>query len=112
MFEVLYKNIYVNLDENHKLNINLGLIIIILTINGYYAYQRFVTKKNDEKFIKFYKDLYYDFLRFLFIEFGIIISELIDSNKFNITRSLGRIAFVHIALVLFHNSKWVLEDIT
>jgi hypothetical protein len=45
MFEILYKNIYLNLDENHKLNINFGLILIILTINGYYVYQRFVTKK-------------------------------------------------------------------
>lgn len=112
MFEVLYENINVNLGEHHKLNINLGLIIIILFINGYYVYQRFVTKKHDHEFIEFYKDLYHDFLKYIFIESAIILSELVESNTINITRSLGRIAFVHIALVLFHNSKWVIEDIT
>jgi len=112
MFEILYKNIYLNLDENNKLNINFGLILIILTINAYYVYQRFVKNKYDKKFIKFYKDLYYDFLKYLFIESAIILSELIESNTINFTRSLGRIAFVHIALVLFHNSKWVIKDIT
>ena len=33
MFEVLYENIYVNLEKSHKLNINVSLIILILCID-------------------------------------------------------------------------------
>ena len=111
MLEVLYKNIHLNLHESHKLTINIVLILFILGVNTYFVIERFVIKKHDPEFIQFYKDLYHDFLKYLFIESAVIISEVLETNTFNITASLGRIAFVHTALVIFHKTKWVVEDI-
>ena len=111
MFEVLYENIYVNLEKSHKLNINVSLIILILCVNSYFVIQRFVIKKEDPKFIQLYKDIYHDFLKYLFIETAVILSEFVNTGTINITHSLARIAFIHIALVIFHNVKWVIEDV-
>ena len=111
MFEVLYENIHVGLEKTHKLNIHLSLIILILCINAYFVIQRFVIKRDDPKFIQLYKDIYHDFLKYLFIETAVILTEFVNTNTINIANSIGRIAFIHIALVVFHNVKWVIEDI-
>ena len=95
---MLSKTYKIELSSSQKLTINIIFISIIILIN-IYIYFNF--KKNS----LFYKELYADFLKYLCIEFGLVISHAIQNGEFNFTGSLTRISIILLALFIYHEIK-------
>ena len=101
---ILNSYISLNITEHSKFYINMFLFSFIFIANLVLIIKR-NTNKDDKKFIAFYNDLYYDLLKYLIIESALFISESIEHNQFNISKSLARISIVLISLLIFHNVK-------
>ena len=101
---ILNSYIALNIEEHAKFYINMFLFAFIFIANLVLIIKR-NTNKDDKEFIEFFNDLYHDLLKYLIIETALVVSEAIEANEFNISKSLARVSIVLIALIIFHNIK-------
>ena len=102
---ILTTHVPLNIKENSKIHFNIFLICFIIIANVVLVTRRWTSEKNNKEYIKYYNELYHDFLKYLIIESALVVSEAIETNKFNFTSSVSRIAIVLIALLIFHSIK-------
>ena len=103
--KILTSSILLNIEENSKIHFNLFLIIFIIIANIILITLRYTTQKDNKDYINYYNNLYYDLIKYLLVESAIIVSDAIETNKFNLTSSLARVSIVLIALLIFHSVK-------
>jgi len=97
--------IELNIENQNKYLINLGLIIFIVGTVALLVTLKFTLYKNDEKYKEYFKGVYHDFVKYLLIEGFLIIIETINTGKFVLVHSLGRLAVVQAALLVFSGIK-------
>jgi hypothetical protein len=101
----MFKIINLEIEEHAKeiiipfIGFTVIIIHLILTI------VRFTFKKRDKKYKKYYNRLFYDLIKYLFIEVFLILFETIESGKYNVSNSIGRIGAVHLGLIVFYAIK-------
>lgn len=105
MLHYITSNYYFGLEHEKKLLIATGFIASSLIINAFLQYRIKTSKKGDKEYINYVNYIRYDLLKYLLIESAIIITEVIETGKFNIVTSIARICFIHIALIVFHSYK-------
>ena len=98
-----YIKFYVGTDFKNLINIGLAIFIIstifILTSLKNTKY------KDSESFKKYYISVYHDFVKYLLIEFFLIALESFNAGTLIITDSIGRIAVIQAALLIFSAIK-------
>ena len=101
-----YFKFYINDDFKNVVNIGLAVFIIvtilILTYLKNYIY------KDSESYKKYYVGVYHDFVKYILIEFFYIFIETVHTGTISITNSLGRLAGVQVALLIFSAIKYPL----
>jgi hypothetical protein len=102
---VFTKNILLNIEENHTFYIKTSLILFIVISNIVLITLRNTSKINDKEYKDFFNELYHDFLKYLFIEIALVVSEIMESRKINLLSSLARISIVLSSLLIFHLTK-------
>jgi hypothetical protein len=105
MLKYITSNYYFGLEHEKKLLIATGFIVTSLIANSFLQYRIKTSKKGDPEYIAYVKEVRYDLLKYLLIESAIIITEIIETGKFNIVTSIARICFIHISLIVFHSFK-------
>jgi hypothetical protein len=94
-----------NFNEETRLNINIYLLYFIIIANVVLVTRRWTSEKGNKTFIKYYNELYHDFLKYLLIEIAIIGCDAIEENRINISYSVARVSIILSALLVFHNIK-------
>jgi hypothetical protein len=102
---VFTKNILLNIEEHHTFYIKTSLILFIVISNIVLITLRNTSKINDKEYKDFFNELYHDFLKYIFIEIALVVSEIMESRKINLLSSLARISIVLSALLIFHLTK-------
>jgi hypothetical protein len=105
MLNYLTSNYYIHFEHDWKILIATILILITVISNMFLEYRVKISNKEDKEYINYVKEVRYDLLKYLLIESSIIITEVIETGKFNIISSLARISFVQLALIIFHTYK-------
>lgn len=100
-----FETIKVDLEESTKNNINIILIVSVISIVSVMIYLKNTYKKDDKKFKAYFDGVYYDLVKYLFIESFLISTEVIERGKIDVVASLGRISAVHLALLAFNYFK-------
>ena len=98
-------NIKIDLQYNFRLWLNIGLVIFIITTITTLITLKFTVFKKSKEYKKYFNNVYYDLVKYLLIEFFLISIEAINTGNVVVTDSLGRIAAVHCALLVFSAIK-------
>ena len=93
------------IEDNFKNLINIGLVVFILTIIFFLTTLKNTTYKKSVAYQKYYISVYHDFIKFVLIEFFLIALESFNTGKIIITNSLGRLAVIQVALLIFSAIK-------
>jgi len=99
------KLITINIDNQNKYLINFGLIIFIVGTISLLVTLRMSIYKEDEKYKKYFKGVYHDFVKYLLIEGFLITLEVINKGSFLLVNSLARLAVIQAALLIFSGIK-------
>ena len=99
--------LHYDLTQNQKYLVNLSLIILIITIIIYFIVKKYTSEKMNKEYNTFFKGIYSDFIKYLCIEIGLTVSDYIESGNFILLTSLSRISVVLIALVIYHEIKYM-----
>ena len=102
---VFTQKILLNIEENQTFYIKSSLILFIVISNIVLITLRNTSKKNDKEYRDFFNELYHDFLKYLFIEIALIVSEIMETRKINLLSSLTRVSIILSALLIFHLTK-------
>jgi len=106
MYDYLMGNyLKIDLQYNFRLWINLGLVIFIATTIITLAVLKFTVYKHSEEYQKYYSSVYHDFVKYMLIEFFLVSIEAINTGNVIVTDSLGRIAVIQAALLVFSGIK-------
>ena len=100
-----FETIKVNLEESTKNNLNIVLIVSVIIIVAGMLYLKNTSLLDDKKFKSYFEGVYYDLVKYLFIESFLIGTEVIEHGKLDIVSSLGRISAVHLSLLAFNYFK-------
>jgi len=95
----------VELDSFQKWLLNLGILIFIVSIISLLTTLKYTIYKDNKQYVEFFISVYHDFIKYLLIESFIIFNEVVNSGKFNLQASLGRIALIQLSLLIFHSIK-------
>jgi len=93
------------LGENAKEGINVTIILSVLLTLIILVTLKYTSKKNDKDFKDLVFGLYYDFVKYIFIEGFLIFFESMEHGHINILSSIARIGAVHSGLLLFYALK-------
>ena len=85
--------------------INIGLIIFTLGTYAILLTLRYTKYKDDKKYKDYFIKVYQDFVKYLLIEAGFIIIEIINTGNFQISLTLKRLAIVQTALIIYNFIK-------
>jgi len=96
-----FEKIKFELVESTKNNINIVLIVSVILIVTSMIYLKNTSRKDDKKFKEYFDGVYYDLVKYLFIESFLIGVEVIEHGKLDVISSLGRISGVHLSLLAF-----------
>jgi len=97
--------INLNIEKNFKIGINFVLFLFIILTISTLVTLRYTSMKNNHNYIKYFDGVYSDFIKYILIELFIILIESMNTGHFVLSESLGRLAAVQAALLIFSAIK-------
>lgn len=98
-----YIEFYIGTDFKNLINI--GLAVFIITTIFLLTTLKNTTYKDSVAYQKYYVSVYHDFVKYVLIEFFLIALESFNTGTIIITNSLGRMAVIQAALLVFSAIK-------